>query len=174
MSLQLLRTEPATAFATWRIETPTVGVVLIDVVIGGSQTAVPLHWRVGTWMKPPLDVALDGEGRLVGFQFVLQDERVDRATWSMLPDLESTVPVFNVENWPPDRYRDETLSVNARRLAGGELALRVGDERPLARAFDLAPRLVLAFGADGALAEMRLGPLPNDDWEAIDAFSLGE
>lgn len=174
MSLRLLRTVPATPEAMWAIETPTPGVVLIDVAVGGAHSAVPLHWRVGTWAKPPLDVFFDEEGRLLGFQFVLQDERIPRAEWPLLPHAETATPIFDVENWPPERYLDETAAVTASRLSGEELSLRVGEPRQLTRACQVDVGLVVAFCGDGALAEMRLGPLPRDDWEAIDAFSLVE
>jgi hypothetical protein len=166
--------EATALVATWSIETPTPGVVLIDVAIGGQQTPVPLHWRVGTWVKPPLDLSLDHEGHLVGMQFVLQDERVQAGQWSVLPDEEIAVPVFNVENWPAERYRDETMAVGASRLSGGELALRIGEAGDLTRACRTKGGLLVAFGADDSLAEIRLGPLSSEDWEAIDAFSFVE
>lgn len=174
MSLLLLRTEPATLQSTWSIEAPTVGVVLIDVTIRRAESAAPLHWRAGAWTKPPLDVSLDDEGRLISIQFVLQDERVSPGQWSVLPDPEGAAPVFDVKNWPAERYRDETLAVTASRLSGGELALRIGDEQHLARACRVDAGLLMAFGADGDLAKILLGPLANEDWEGIDAFSFVE
>ncbi len=172
VSLQLRQTKPATVRATWGIQTPTIGVVIIDVVIDESETPLPLHWRVGTWVKPPLDLSIDHDGRLVGIQFVLQDERVQPGHSSGLPDPAVAVPVFNVENWPIDRYRDEAMVVDACRLSGGELLLRVGEARDLTRACRTSRELVVAFDQDDSLAEIRLGPLSREDWEVIDTFSF--
>jgi hypothetical protein len=55
------------AMVAWRIESPTVGVVLFDVDVGAWGHPIPLHWRAGDWRKPPLDIQLDPRsGRLCG------------------------------------------------------------------------------------------------------------
>ncbi|MEX2555047.1 MAG: hypothetical protein WEB06_05390 [Actinomycetota bacterium] len=174
MSLRLLRTELGPRAATWSIETPTPGVVLIDVTIEGQTASAPLHWRAGTWSKPPLDLTLDDQGRLVALQFVLQDERVAAGQWTVFPDFDEGLPVFDIAGWPSERYRDETVPVEASRLSGGELALRLGDPQPLGRACGVGSALVMGFTDASTLAEIRLGPLDQDDWAAINAFSYVE
>jgi hypothetical protein len=169
--LQLARIERVPCDAYWSIESPTPGVVLIDVHVAAIEESVPLHWRTGTWTKPPLDISLDREGRLVGFQFVLQDERLREGTSSDLPSPEVGLPVFNIEDWPPDRYADESSPVDCVRLAGGELQLRLADEFSVRHVCQIGSGLFMAFGDDGGLRAIRLGPLSVEDWEAIDAFS---
>jgi hypothetical protein len=172
--LRLVRTDPGSHHAIWSIESPTPGVVLINLAIDGMSEPVPLHWRAGTWTKPPLDVELDARGRLVGLQFVLQDERVPVGEGSVLPERDTALPIFDVTAWPHDRYLDEKIPVVANRLRGGELALLIGDRLPLTKAIQIGSSLTLAFANSGRLAEIRLGPLSGDDWEAIDAFSTGD
>lgn len=174
MTLRLLRTEPGPRVATWSIETPTPGVVLIDVTIERQAASAPLHWRAGTWSKPPLDLALDDEGRLVGLQFVLQDERVAAGQWTVFPDPEEGLPVFDIQGWPSERYCDETMPVEASRLSGYKLALRLGDRQPLAGSCAVASGVVMGFTDASTLAEIRLGPFDQEDWAAIDAFSYVE
>jgi hypothetical protein len=152
---------------------PLLGVVLINVNVVGEKDPAPLHWRVGTWGKPPLDVALDQQGQLVGFQFVLQDEQVPVRELRELPPSESGAPRFDIENWPTARYLDVSSAVMVHRTTEGELVLHLGDE-PIERGCRLGPDLSMGFTAVGALTEIRLGPLPLDDWEAIDAFSLAD
>jgi hypothetical protein len=166
--------DPGSRSATWNIESPTPGVVLIDVAIERPSRSTPLHWRAGTWSKPPLDLSLDDHGRLVGLQFVLQDERVPAGQWTVFPDPEVGLPVFDVRGWPSERYRDETMVVQASRLSSGELALRLGDLQPLARVCAVAAGVLMGFTEAGSLAEIRLGPLDEEDWAAIDAFSYVE
>lgn len=173
--LRMVRAEQGAQDSIWSIESPTPGVVLIDVAIGGDPPAVPLHWRAGTWRKPPLDLALDAQGQLLSLQFALQDEHVAPGVSSVLPELEASVPTFDVANWPEDRYLDEKVPVVATRLVGGELSLKIGKgEHVVDRAPELDSGLVLAFPSDDRLAEIRLGPLAPEDWRVIDAFSFVE
>ena len=168
--LRLARIETVSCDAIWRIESPTPGVVLIDVHVVGIEEAVPLHWRTGTWSKPPLDVSLDREGRLVGFQFVLQDERVREGIPLDFPVPKLGLPVFDVEDWPSDRYADVKSALEAFRLEGSELELRLGDES-VRQACQVGSSLFMTFGDHDRLSAIRLGPLSVEDWEAIDAFS---
>lgn len=174
MRLRLVRTDPGPRAATLSIETPTPGVVLIDVALEGQAPSAPLHWRAGTWSKPPLDLSLDDQGRPVGLQFVLQDERVPTGHWTVFPDPEEGLPLFDIGDWPSERYCDETMSVEASRLSGGELALRLGDPQPLGHACEVAPGVLMGFTHAGDLAEIRLGPFDEEDWASIHAFSYVE
>ncbi len=169
--LRLARIETVPCDAIWSIESPTPGVVLIDVHVVGIEEAVPLHWRTGTWTKPPLDLSLDREGRLVGFQFVLQDERVREGISSDFPSPEVGLPLFDIEDWPSDRYADVKSALEAFRLAGSELELRLGDELSVRQVCQVGSSLFMAFGDHDRLSAIRLGPLSVEDWEAIDAFS---
>jgi len=158
---------------TWTIGSPVPGVVIIDVTVGSERVPVPLHWRAGTWRKPPLDIILDDRGRLVAMQFVLQDERMEIRDGTRHVEPEIGVPRFDVSSWATDRYRDEQVPVVALRAVTGELVIRIGDEQPLSRACEPSPGLVLAFGDDDGLARIEIGPLTNDDWASIDTFSVG-
>lgn len=170
-----MRLDPHTVRAAWSIEAPTPGVVLIDVTLGESRPTTPLHWRMGTWTKPPLDLSLDDGGRPVALQFVLQDERVAAGqSLADLPEPEGGVPIFDINDWPPERYCDETGPVRANRLPSGELRLQIGEPQPVRRACRTAPGLLLGFDERDVLAEIRLGPLAGEDWEAINAFSFVE
>ncbi len=154
----------------WRVESPTPGVVLVEVVLGSD--AAPLHWRVGLWDKPPLDISMDRSGRLLGVQFVLQDERVDRnGAVAERAVNDSGRPVFEVTSWPEDRYLDVEAAVVATRTSAGSLVLRIGDVGDVDRAVLVGDGLVLGLRAD-ALVEITIGPLGVEDWEAIDAFSF--
>lgn len=169
--MRLARVESHSGVVVTNIESPTPGVVLIDVHVVGRTEGVPLHWRIGTWTKPPLDIRLDRDGRLIGFQFVLQDERVPEAPTPDLPIEGIGLPIFDVEDWHSDGYLDQTSDVTAHRLAGLELLLGVQSEQIGRHVYRVAPDLAMAFADDGRLAEIRLGPLSLEDWGSIDAFS---
>lgn len=152
------------------VESPTPGVVLVELVLGSDRA--PLHWRVGLWDKPPLDISMDASGRLLGVQFVLQDERVERDdTATESGASESGRPVFDVATWPDDRYLDVEAPVTAVRTPEGTLVLRIGDVGNVDRVLLVGDGLAVGVRAD-ALAEVRIGPLTVEDWEAIDAFSF--
>jgi hypothetical protein len=156
----------------WRIESPTPGVVLVDVGLGGDPDPVPLHWRAGEWSKPPLDLAIDPvSGRLQALQFVLQDERVPVAEVAPLPAGQQGVPVLEVAGWPADRYRDVRCPVAAIPSQAGELVLRLG-RGGVANACRVRGGLAIGYDRDGDLGETRVGPLADDDWESIDSFSV--
>jgi hypothetical protein len=155
----------------WRIESPTVGVVLVDVGLGGDRDPAPLHWRAGEWSKPPLDLAIDPlSGRLQALQFVLQDERVPVEEVAPLPAGQQGVPVFEVAGWPADRYRDVRCPVAAIRSQAGELVLRLS-RGGVANACRVRGGLAIGYDRDDDLCEIRVGPLAGDEWESIDSFS---
>lgn len=171
MNLRLARIELGRHRAAWDVESPTRGVVLINVEVVGINERVPLHWRVGTWTKPPLDIHLDREGRFVGFQFVLQDERVPEGNSPDLPTPTVGLPIFDIQHWPSGRYLDRESHVAVNRLPGRELLLQLGDDRPTRHVCLLASGLAIGFASDGELNEIRLGPLPGENWDLIDAFA---
>jgi hypothetical protein len=155
----------------WRIESPTVGVVLVDVGLGRDPDPAPLHWRAGEWSKPPLDLEIDSiSGRLQALQFILQDERVPVEKVAPLPAGQQGVPVFEVAGWPADRYRDVRYPVAAIRSQTGELVLRIG-RRGCANACRVRGGLAIGYDRGGDLCKIRVGPLTGDEWESIDSFS---
>ncbi len=172
MTIQLVRVEPEARTVAWSVQSPTPGVVLLDFTIEGRAPWAPLHWRAGLWSKPPLDLSLDAAGQLVALQFALQDERVLPGEATLLAAPETGLPVFDVNEWPSERYRDEKIPVEPIRTSSGDLVVRIGPPRPLARVCGVVPGLLMAFTDVGNLAEIRLGPLDREDWAAIDAFSL--
>lgn len=174
MNLRLVLIEPTSNTADWEIDRPARGVVLINVEVVGLHEPAPLHWRVGTWVKPPLDIRLDREGRFIGFQFVFQDEKVPEEASRNLPAPTAGLPVFDTQHWPTDRYLDRKSEVSASRLTGRELLLRFGNERFVQHVCLVAPALSMGFADDDELIEIRLGPLPSEDWESLDTLSMGE
>jgi len=171
--LKLIDANPIGSDASWTIECPVPGVVIINVTVGRSLTPVPLHWRAGTWEKPPLDVFLNEEGQLVGMQFVIQDEHLELGFGEMPVKAKTGAPRFDVSFWPTDRYKDETISVSAKRVPGGELVLHIGDKEPIRQSYETSPGFVLSFGRSDQLMRIQIGPLTSDDWADIDSFSLG-
>lgn len=158
---------------SWRVESPVPGVVLIDASVIGVRAPAPLHWRIGLWDKPPLDLEIDPmTGRLQGLQFVLQDERVAVGDIPEIAEVVRGLPIFDVSEWPSDRYIDERREVSAVRARSDELILRVGQD-PAASASRIPGQLVIGYGQDGGLTQIRLGPLDREEWEGIDALSVG-
>lgn len=158
---------------SWRVESPVPGVVLIDASVGSGGCAVPLHWRGGDWSKPPLDVSLSAHGQIVALQLVLQDERVGRVPMSAQRFVaRSGAVTFAVDGWAADRYLDERVEVSAARSSADELVIRIGDPLGDLEYCRAGAGLVLGFYRD-ELVEIVLGPLTLDDWDSVDAFSLG-
>jgi hypothetical protein len=95
---------------------PTEGVILLNVFVGGPYPLQPpLHWLVGNWKKPPLDIEIDPqEGSVRALQFVIQDER-----FFPLVSVPVTVkdylgiPKIDIADWPSNRYLEETAAVTA-------------------------------------------------------------
>lgn len=168
-TLRLKAKEAPLPQVPWRIESPTPGVVLVEAVLDTDRA--PLHWRVGQWDKPPLDLWMDASGRLLGVQFALQDERVGpEDTTADKPVDDHGRPVFDVSSWPEDRYIDTEAPVVAARAREGTLALRIGDCGQIDRLLQVGDGLAVGLRTS-ALATVRLGPLSAEDWETIDAFS---
>lgn len=154
------------------VETPTPGVVVVDVILGAASSAAPLHWRSGDWTKPPLDLSLASDGRLIGIQFVLQDERVPEGregSWSV--SWRGT-PVFTVDGWPRDRYRDERISVSATRSLSGQLVLCLGESATELEWCEVGHDLLLGFAGD-QLVKIVVGALDLDDLASFGASVLG-
>lgn len=173
--LRLCEIDPIPSEISWSIDAPTPGVVIVDVAIGPGRVPVPLHWRAGSWTKPPLDVTLDNEGRLTAIQFVLQDEQVEfgGVLHNQCGAPKIGIPRFEVSSWPEDRYWDERLPVVAHRTGVGELLLHIGERRQLCQQCAPGPGLLLGFDQDVSLATVKIGPMAIDDWASIDAFSIG-
>src|SRR5438067_13457866 len=127
----------------------------------------PLHWRAGTWTKPPLDIEIKPDnGRLRALQLVLQDESVPLASNAVLPSIvRPGVPIFDTSVWSgSDRYRDERMSVEAMRAEDDRLEAwldAVGEPAHICR---VDSQLDLLFTAEGGLTAIRLGPLTPDEW----------
>jgi hypothetical protein len=158
--------------ATWAIESPTPGVVLIDVDIGESKSLVPLHWRAGDWTKPPLDIEINpADSTIQGVQFVLQDERVPFGAGRPIDGAEPVMAMVDVSAWPASRYRDVRCPVHSMRVAN-EFVIAVGATTGASHT-GVAGSFLLGWDMSGCLCEIRLGPLRSEDWEDIDAFSRG-
>lgn len=162
--------EESASCIAWNIDSPTPGVVLIDLSFEGTEDIVPLHWRVGTWEKPPLDIALDSRGSLVSVQLVLQDEKLDLCRWTSLDRSRSCLPIFDISAWAGDRYQDERIALTVCKLSSGELGVRFANGAKIKTVCRISG-LTLAFSDLDQLVEIRIGPLSEDEWDAIHAFS---
>lgn len=161
---------PACA-ATWAIESPTPGVVIISVEIEGSRSLSPLHWRAGDWTKPPLDIELNPDhGAVQAVQIVLQDENVPRRATIASQDCVVGVPVVDVAGWPTDRYRDVRRSMQVARASTGELVIKLGALSVACRA-GLPGSLMFGWDESSNLCEVVIGPLTSEGWDDIDALS---
>lgn len=152
----------------WTLDCPTRGVVILDVTIGKDTAPAPLHWRAGDWTKPPLDLRLNEVGAVQSIQFVFQDESVNVGE-SLLPaDSEVGLPIFDVREWPPNRYLDASVAVKMLHLPSGELYAAIGAGSP-ERAISVT--WGLRFGVDSSeqLVTIALGPLTADEWQLIAA-----
>jgi hypothetical protein len=158
--------------ASWSIECPVPGVVLINLNLVSALHPAPLHWRVGNWRKPPLDIEIEpSSGSLQAIQFALQDEQVPLVAVASLPTGKSGLPVFDTADWPTDRYLDVRGQVAAIRTPADELGLVVSSEETTSTS--QIPGLVLGYDRNSSIHEIRIGPLPDEDWDAIAAMSVG-
>ncbi|MGH2511005.1 MAG: hypothetical protein ACRDHZ_26885 [Ktedonobacteraceae bacterium] len=118
--LKVAEIERLPATMTREITSPAQGLVLIDCQCARNAEneeplPVPLHWRIGDWSKPPIDIALDEDtGHFQSLLLVLQDEIIKRRA---LPDVdlasptsELGIPIFARTPWNNDElYVDEHL-----------------------------------------------------------------
>lgn len=168
--LRLIRQESPPPEISILIESPVPGVVLIDIVLDSHNA--PLHWRAGSWDKPPLDVSLRPDGWLAGVQFVVQDEEVPMRAGLDPSSGEAGGgwPIFEVALWPDDeRYVDEKLHVSFERVAAS-LVLRIGFE-PAQRWARVGAGMAVGLNAADDVVGMVFGPLHADDWDVIETFS---
>ena len=170
--LRLARLEPAARVRAIReVVSPTGGVVLVNVTLpAGSRS--PLHWRTGTWDKPPLDVEIDPhDGRLQALQIVLQDESVPLIVKRVdASDSCEGLPVFDTSGWvSADRYRDETMAVAVNRAADDRLEAWLGGEQEPVSVLTVDDELALLFAGEGELVAIRVGPLTSHEWGVVAA-----
>jgi hypothetical protein len=150
------------------VDSPTTGVVIVDIKIGSQSTPAPLHWRAGDWTKPPLDISLSPEGLVESIQVVFQDEEVTMVDGDVATEEEPGVPSFRVDEWPADRYLDVRTGVRAVRLASGELLVSIDDEHP-ARLLRIGDGVGLGLDASGRVVQVVMGPLDAEQWRLIGA-----
>lgn len=166
--LTLIRQDLPSPEVSVLVESPVPGVVLVDAVLGHHE--VPLHWRAGLWDKPPLDVSLRPDGRLIGVQFVLQEEKVSRSDGPPPSggDASGGWPVVDVAAWPDGRYVDAKIAVSFRR-AGASLVLGIGPA-PAQRWAQAGRGLAIGLNARDEVVGIVFGPLDAQDWDVIDTF----
>ncbi len=116
--LKLVEIQHSSAQMIREANSPAQGLVMIDCQFAREEgneepLPVPLHWRVGDWSKPPIDIALEEEtGRFQSLLLVLQDETIARkkltdVDLTVLPS-ETGIPVFERAPWKKDEtYLDE-------------------------------------------------------------------
>jgi hypothetical protein len=151
---------------TWSIESPTIGVVVIDVRVGSDFTPAPLHWRAGDWTKPPLDLAFSPDGRLETIQIVLQDETLGGAGSRIDVPVVAGHATFDVQRWPADRYLDERIAVVTERLDSDVILVTIGSSKAI-RFNRVAHSLTLGFNRGDRLAQIWIGPLGTNEWALI-------
>lgn len=171
LRLRAVAAHAPSSAATWAIECPSPGVVLINVEIEGSNSLAPLHWRTGDWTKPPLDIEVNpSDGAVQAIQVVLQDENVPLGALRAGHEGAVGIPLVDVEGWPDDRYRDVRCSVELARATTGELIVTFGELGSTSHA-GLPGSLVFGWDGSGHLCEIVIGPLTPEDWDDIDAFT---
>ena len=151
-------------------DSPTRGVAILDIRIGSATTPAPLHWRAGDWAKPPCDMSLGSDGRPECIQVVFQDEEVLTTDAVLSLDVERGFPLFDVGDWPSDRYLDVRALVQCRRLPSGELSVLIGEDTA-ARWLGLGEGLQFGIDASGDVVEVVIGPLDDGQWQVIAAAS---
>ncbi|SRR6266498_4411173 len=157
--------------ATWAIESPTPGVVLVNVDVGGNKSSAPLHWRAGDWTKPPLDIEINpSDGTVQAIQFVLQDERARVTSVREISEWKDGTPVVNTAGWPDDRYRDVRCSMKAVRSPTDELVVSLGS-RIFVTTTRVSGGMTFCWDDSARLCEIRLGSLTAEEWDVINAFS---
>ncbi|MCP3880990.1 MAG: hypothetical protein GY701_21720 [Sulfitobacter sp.] len=140
----------------------------VDVVVGGGPSGAPLHFRVGDWSKPPVDISIGGDGAVLGAQVVLQDEVVARALAAPGgSDVGEGGVQLDVSQWPDDRYWDDRSDVVLARESDGVLLVSLGQGQADER-WQVGEGLVVGF-VDSQLCELRVGPLSEDEWVTIEA-----
>lgn len=152
----------------WQLDCPTRGVVIVDVAVGEVSTSAPLHWRVGDWSKPPMDVRLSDGGEVESIQLIFQDESVDVEDVVPPSEIAAGLPIFDVGGWPPDRYSDVRVPVTTRRLPSGQLYAAIGRSQP-SRSISVTWGLRFDFDPADQLVGIALGPLTSDEWQLIEA-----
>lgn len=157
--------------ATWAIESPVPGVVLISLEIAGPKSLTPFHWRAGDWTKPPLDIELNPtNGAIQALQLVLQDEHVSRGSLKAAPESAVGIPVVECTDWPSDRYRDVRCEVRVTRGEANEVIVSLGERTVVSRS-GLPGSVTFGWDESSNLCELVIGPLGTQDWDDIDAFS---
>lgn len=155
----------------WIVESPARGVVNVVMVVGDDFPAAPLHFRVGDWSKPPVDISISEDGAILGFQVVLQDEIVAVAPGALGEShIGIGCPRLDVTQFPDDRYWDERSDVVLARAADGVLVVSLCDRQIDAR-WRIGEGFVVGFST-GQLVELRLGPLGRDEWKTIEASAV--
>lgn len=166
--LQVRTVNPGSDLVQIAVDSPTRGVAIVDVQISPILNPAPLHWRAGDWTKPPLDVSLGPDGRPKSLQVVFQDEEVPRTNASEPIQAEVGVPIFDIGDWPANRYLDTRTVVQMEHLESDELAVRIGTDQP-DRWLQLGPGLEFGFDAAGTLVKLIIGPLDDGQWRLIAA-----
>ena len=150
----------------WKIESPTRGVVLVDVALG-PQSPVPYHWRVGLWNKPPLDIELDpGTGAPQALQVVIQDERVPPgALAAPIRVRHRGLPQFDLSLWSDEsRYVDENGELTLARSPDQWLEVHLPGADRAEVLYSVDGRLEFLLAAEGGVVAVRFGPLSRTEW----------
>lgn len=168
LSLKSLEESTEALQIRWTLDCPARGVVILDAAVGEDASGAPLHWRAGDWKKPPLDIRLSEGGAVESIQFVFQDEVVGAGRDAQPLRTEIGTPIFDVAEWPIERYVDDRVAVTTRRLPSGELYAAIGDDRA-ERSISVTWGLRFHFSSSDHLVGIVVGPLTADEWQLVDA-----
>lgn len=153
------------------VDCPAPGVVLIeaflDDAIGGD-----LHYRVGSFTKPPLDLWIRPDGVIGGAQFVLQDEVVPKCGTQPPTQVHDMRPRVDISAWPQE---DPYLDVVAQTTAcenNGSVNVHV-DRLHVVRWHRVGEYLRIGFDSHEALCGVSLGPLRSWQWEMVRSCAIG-
>jgi hypothetical protein len=170
-SLRLLRVEPATVHVSRSIEAPTAGVAILELGMEheGGRSLAPLHWRIGDWQKPPLDISLHpSSGALEEVQIVFQDERIEPGWLHPAPDelLGPGLPYLMPESLTGSRYIDVRGEVTAVRN-DATIQIMWGHSSALLATILVSQDFRLYIDRDHLLTGFEIGRITVDEWRIL-------
>jgi hypothetical protein len=174
--LRLLRIEPVDVHLRREVSSPAPGVAIIDIVtepeIGRSHT--PLHWRVGDWRKPPIDISIRPDtGAFESIQIVFQDEHIRPCNSSaQSAQAQIGLPLLVVHDVPESRYVDVDASVQACMDADSRLLVRwtpPDRDRASHDVVRVSPQFALHLSEDLVVVGIECGPITESEQTLLTA-----
>jgi hypothetical protein len=151
MSLRLLGLDQGDLAGTVsRIDQASDTVTIVTVERPEPLDPAPLHYRIGDWSSPPVDIAIDHRGRFQSITITLDDSLPPLVTGNATEATAAGIPLFEVERWPPDRFLDVRRTVGTNRFADGSLLVTLSEDAGT-EVVKVGPEITMVFAADHAL-----------------------